>query len=107
MGAQEFKKLLEKSNDKFSLFSDSDLFSKYRFEVFELIETLKEFLSDEEKAKLFELNHFRQLSSSIKIQIIKCILNDNIKLNLLRDTEFMAEFEKSEVIKSDRSHVVL
>lgn len=98
MGAQEFKKLLEKSNDKFSLFSDSDLFSKYRFEVFELIEILKEFLSDEEKAKLFELNHFRQLSSSIKIQIIKCILNDNIKLNLLRDTEFMAEFEKSEVI---------
>ena len=90
MNAQDLKKLLEKSNDKFNIFQDRELLIQYQFNVLELVDLVNTFLSDEQKAKLFELAHFKKLSTGIKTRLIKTITTDEIKLTLLKNPEVLS-----------------
>ena len=71
MDAQDLRKLIESSTNKFSIFEDRSTLVQYNFSIQELIDLISDFLSDEQKAQLFELEHFKKLSSNIKVHIIK------------------------------------
>lgn len=98
MNAQDLRKRLEDTNDKFNILEDTNIFAKYKMKVYELIDLVRDFLSDEQKAKLFELEHFKKLSSHIKARIIEVISDDNIKLAILENDNIVSEFENYEVM---------
>ena len=53
MNAQDLKRLLEKSDNKLDIFANTEILYNCDIDIVELFELVKEFLSDEEKLKLF------------------------------------------------------
>lgn len=98
MNVEDLRKLLEDTNDKFKIFEDRKLLSQYSLKTLELMDLINEFLSDEQKAKLFELEHFKKLSSNIKTSIIKVISDDNIKIQLIENSEVMSGLNDYEIM---------
>ena len=47
MNAQDLKKLLENTNNKFNIFADRSVLVQYSLTVADLLQLLNEFLSDE------------------------------------------------------------
>ena len=89
MNAQDLKKLLENTNNKFNIFADRSVLVQYSLTVADLLQLLNEFLSDEEKGRLFELEHFKKLSPNLKSQILQNISDSKIKLAILKKPELM------------------
>ena len=59
MNSEDFRKLLLESNDKFSLLSNSKTLRQYDMTVGEFGNLINEFLTDNEKARLFQIEYFR------------------------------------------------
>lgn len=97
MNAQDLRGLLEKTKDKFNMFSDRNVLFQYEMNFFELLELIKDFLNDEEKVKLFEIEHFKGFSSSIKTNIILLIQDSSIKLRLLDNDELIESLDNSSI----------
>lgn len=89
MRVQRLRKKLEKSNDKLSIFANKKLLRKYSFTDSELCDIIKDFLTDDQIEKLFEYEHFRKLMQFQIVSIIKLIKDEKIKLNLLEDDELL------------------
>ena len=89
MNAQDLKKLLENTNNKFNIFTDRSVLVQYSLTVADLLQLLNEFLSDEEKGRLFELEHFKKLSPNLKSQILQDISDSKIKLTILKKPELI------------------
>lgn len=98
MKVQDLKNLLESSQDKFNIFADkANLTNLDDLTTTSLLELISDFLTDEQKAKLFDLDHFRNLSDSIKFKIGQLISDSNIKLNLLKSLDFTSNFEDYQI----------
>ena len=65
MDAKNLRKLLEETNDKFSIFANREILKQYNFNGAELISLINDFLIDEQKERLFEYEHLKDLSSRI------------------------------------------
>ena len=65
MDVTDLRKLLKNSDDQLNIFKDRETLSKYKLYVPELIDLINDFLSNEQKAKLFEFEHFKKLSSTL------------------------------------------
>ena len=89
MNAQDLKKLLENTNNKFNIFADRSVLAQYSLTVADLLQLLNEFLSDEEKGRLFELEHFKKFSPNLKSQILQNISDSKIKLAILKKPELI------------------
>ena len=99
MEAQNFRELLEKSEDRLKIFEDINIIQKYKPNLGELISSIMEFLDDREKVKIFELEHFKNLQPNIKICIMNCISNDREKMNLLKFILFQKDILMTKIGK--------
>lgn len=93
MRVNRLRKILTKSNDKFSIFADRKKLSKCKITTPELLSLINEFLSDEQKAKLFDLEHFSNLFSHTKLMILESIMSSEIKCMLLEETSIATELD--------------
>ena len=96
---QNFRKRLEQANNKLNIFADTEIFKKNEFKEKELYNLIKDFLTDEEKQKLFDYPHFRQLEGWIKIGIMGLISNENIILQILNNDNIKNEFTKFQIVE--------
>ena len=91
MNIEELRKLLENSNDKFNILSNSNILSQYNIKDDELLDLIKDFLTDEQKLKLlYDLD----ISLGIKpfyLMHITCSLDDDYKMQLLQNPNFFKE----------------
>ncbi len=83
MNVENLKEALEQAEDKLSIFSDASLFNKYNIKGSQLVSLVREFLSDEEKIKLFDYPHFIRIIPAVKKNIINEISDSNILSQVL------------------------
>ena len=98
MNAKKLRELLEISSDKFSIFQDKSLLSQYSFSVNEFTSLISDFLSDEQKVQLFELEHFKKLNPFLKSSIIEVVSDDKMKLKCLSNPDFIKGFTEYELV---------
>ncbi len=98
MNAQDLRKLLEQTDDKLSVFGSRETLNKYKFNAIELFDLISDFLSDEEKLKLFEYSHFIQYNSMIKCGIIDLVSDENIVLQMMNNDKIMNGFESYQIV---------
>ncbi|MBQ2938109.1 MAG: hypothetical protein IJE05_04455 [Clostridia bacterium] len=98
MNAQDFRKLLEKTDDKLSIFASAETLKKYHLNLNEFFDLISDFLSDEEKLELFEYSHFQQFDGRIKGNIIKLVSDENIILRMMSNDNIMNGFENYEIV---------
>lgn len=94
MDINDLRKLLEKSADKVSILKDESELKKYKFSMAELIELINTLLNDKEKVNIFSYNIFTDIINS---KIIDTISDENIKLQVIRDSNIL-EWEKVQII---------
>lgn len=98
MNAQDLKELLNKTDNKLSIFADIEKFKQYSINVKELLDLVSEFLSDEEKLKLFEYQHFKQFNAWIRSDIIGLISDEKVILQMISNEEITNGFERYQII---------
>ena len=89
MNAQDLRELLEKTDDKLSIFASRETLSKCEINVKELLELIRDFLTDEEKLKLFDYSHFMQFPESIRHGIIGLVSDEDIRLQMMSNDNIM------------------
>lgn len=90
MNAQDLRELLEKTDNKLSIFANVETLNRYDFNAEEFFDLISDFLADEEKLKLFEYPHFQQFESEIKVSIINLVSDENIKLQMICDNNVVS-----------------
>ncbi len=85
MDCQDLRKLLEETDNRFSVFASRQILNQYDLNVTEFIDLINDFLSDAEKANLLSMPHFQQLGPNIKVGIIKLISDEGILLQTLNE----------------------
>lgn len=98
MNTQDLRKLLEQTDDKFSIFASPETLNKYEFNAKEFFDLISDFLSDEEKLKLFDYSHFRQFEGWIKGGIIGLVSNEHIILQIINNDNIMNGFESYQIV---------
>ncbi len=99
MYVKDFRELLEKTENKLSIFASAEILNKYEINKQECINLISEYLRDEEKLQLFNYSHFRQFENWAKIEIIKTISNENILLQIIKDDNITNGFESYEIME--------
>lgn len=99
MNAKDLRRLLEKSDNKLNIFANTEILYNCDIDIVELFELVKEFLTDEEKLKLFDYQYFEGTESLI----IGSISNENIKLEIIYNYDFMSKFENYVIVNSIKS----
>lgn len=98
MNTQEFRKVLEKAEDRFSLLADPQIFNQYEFygseQFYELVE---DFLSEEEIAQLFNYSHFEKMDTYMKTGIFDLISDENIQLQVLSNEKFRNGYKSVQI----------
>lgn len=79
MNAQDLRKVLQKSNNKLTIFSSLETLNRYNFNEQEMFDLIRDFLNDAEKLKLFSYPHFQ----GFETWIIKAFSDENIKFRML------------------------
>ncbi|MCI8654680.1 MAG: hypothetical protein HFJ48_02235 [Clostridia bacterium] len=92
---------IKEADDKLSVFANKDELNQYDFKMFEILELIKDYLTDEEKAKLFDFSHFQTLATSTKLKIIEMIRDSNLKLQLLSRDEVTNDIPYELISKFD------
>ena len=95
MNSEDLKKLLLTSDDKFSLFADPKLLDQYNMTVGELGKLINEFLTDSEKARLFQIEYFKNANSYTKRCIMDNISDSNILLRVLEEPGLLDNVDTS------------
>lgn len=98
MDAQDLRKLLEQTDDKLSIFTNRETFNKYELKVKELLDLISEFLSDEEKLKLFDYSHFRQFNSKVRSGVIGLISDENMISQIINNDTIMEGIENYQIV---------
>lgn len=99
MNYQDLRRLLEQTDDKLSILASKETLNKYEVDVYELLVLISDFLSDEEKLKLFDYSYFKQCESWIKSSIIKSISNENIVLQIMNDVNDLETYQIVDIIE--------
>lgn len=99
MNAQDLRELLEKTDDKLSIFASRETFTKCEINVKELLELISDFLSDEEKLRLFDYSHFRQFEGWVKGYIIDLVSDEHIVLQMMSNDNIMNSFESYQIVE--------
>lgn len=97
MDIQDLWKILEASNDKFSVFADEESFLQYNFSISDFLHVADNFLTDEEKLKLFDLKYIKRQSSNIKESVLNLIQKDDIKLKAILNEDITAGLEQYQI----------
>ena len=97
MNAQDLRNLLEQSDDKLSIFGSRETLNKYKFNAREFFDLISDFLSDEEKLKLFDYSHFMQYNATVKGGIIGLVSDENIVLQMMNNDKIMNGFESYQI----------
>ena len=97
MDSQDLRKLLDQTADKFSIFADRNTLVQYKMNSDDLIDLINSYLNDEQKAQLFELEHFKKLPSYINYLIFGTISNSEIKLELLKNSSIVSDFQDYQI----------
>ena len=95
MNSEDFRKLLLESNDKFSLLSNSKTLRQYDMTVGEFGNLINEFLTDNEKARLFQIEYFRNANPYIKRCILDNISDSNTLLSIIEDSDLIDNIDTS------------
>lgn len=101
MDAQAIRKLLEETENGVDILGN--IKEEYAFSISEYLELVRDFLSDEEKAKLFDYPDVQSLKPWIRKGIITLILDENIIIQVLNNdkaTSEMQGYEFREIVKS-------
>lgn len=98
MNTQDLRKILEESKNKFNIFADRSVLAQYSLTVADLLQLVKDFLSDEEKGQLFELEHFKKLPSHVRCRILQEISNSEIKLAILENASAVSDLENYHIL---------
>lgn len=98
MEEKDLRLLLEKTEDKLSIFGNKNELIKYNLRNIDLVNLVKEFLNDEQKQKIFEFEHFKKINGNIKLAIIESIFDDKVKLNMFSKPEIISNFKSNHVI---------
>lgn len=98
MNAQDLRKLLEQTDDKLSIFASSETLNKYEFNAKEFFDLISDFLSDEEKLRLFDYSHFRQFKGWVKGGIIGLISDEHIVLQMMSNDNIMSGFASYQIV---------
>lgn len=98
MNAEALRKRLEKTKDKFSIFANKKMLKQYHFNAKEFLDLISDFLSDEEKNRLFDYAHFTNLDPWIKGGIIGSISDENILLQMINNENIMSGLESYQII---------
>lgn len=98
MNAQDLRRLLEQTNDRLGIFTSSETLNKYKFNAKEFLDLISDFLSDEEKLRLFNYSHFRQFEGWIKAEIIGLVSDEHIILQMLNNDNIMNGFESYQTV---------
>ena len=98
MNAQDLIKLLEESKNKFNIFVDRSVLAQYSLTVADLLQLVNDFLSDEEKGQLFELEHFKKLPSHVRCRILQEISNSETKLAVLENPSAVSDLETHHIL---------
>lgn len=99
--AKDLRKAMQDAEDKFAILADREVFNKYEVTVNILLDVIKEFLSDSEKIRLFELGHIEQQSSYIKKSILETILDENLKIQTMSTLDLgLGAYEVIEIVRS-------
>ena len=96
MDAKDFRKALEKAEDKLKMFSEEEL-GKYKLSYDEIEEAIRDFLKDEEILKLFEYPKFINFDSYKRKKIISFIKDKNIKWKIFESENILNEFDAYEI----------
>lgn len=102
MNAQDLRKVLEETDNKFSILANKETLTKYTLTVKDFLDLINDFLSDAEKLQLFNFSHFVNFEPYIKFGIIDLISDDNIMLQILINDDIMsgfAEYQIAEILK--------
>ncbi len=98
MGIEELRKLLKKSNNKFSIFNDENIFNKYVCTIQEVLDLLKDFFSNAEILKLFEFPPFQNLKTINRLAIMTIITDSEVMLKMLKNDIIMREIEDYQIV---------
>lgn len=98
MNAQDLRRLLEQTDDRLKIFANSETLNKYELNAKEFFDLISDFLSDEEKLRLFDYSHFRQFDSWIKSRIIGLVSDEHIVLQMLNDDNIINGFESYQIV---------
>lgn len=98
MDTNNFREALENAEDKLSIFSNVDILRKYRFTIRELLDCIRDFLSDEEKLTLFDYSHFQKLDAGIRSGIVKLVSDENILMNMLSQDRVTKDFQSYQIL---------
>lgn len=114
MDIQDLRKKLEETTDKYSIISDLNVLKEHGIKKYvEIFELAKEYLSDQEKVKLLEVNFMQNANESYKRDYINIINDYNLKIESLKKSKIkdfycadaMKKFnseDKIKVLKDER-----
>lgn len=98
MGIEELKQIIEKSENKFSIFKNIDLLLNYNFGVNDFIDLINTYLNDEQKINLFKLEYLKKLENYISDGFL---FNGDKKNNFSDEVlKFIAVGTKYEIINN-------
>lgn len=98
MNVQDLRKLLEETDDKFSIFASLETLKKYSFNGRELLDLISDFLTDEEIMKLFECSHFQQFNSVIRECIINGVSDEFVKLQMICNDNVVKDIPRIRIL---------
>lgn len=98
MNSQELKSLIENSDNKFEILTDTENLLQYNIKISDLLDLAKEYLNDTEKVKLLELEKFKTLPVYAKESIVKFIIDDEIKIKLLQNKKVISGFNNYQIV---------
>lgn len=93
MDREEFRQLLEETDDKLSIFGNVEILRQCKMNLGELYDLIKIFLTDREISKLLEYKHFQKWTSYRRRELILMISDSEILLKMLQDEEKMEGFK--------------
>ncbi len=98
MDAQDLRKSLEQTDDKLSIFANRETFKKYDLSIKEFFDLISDFLSDEEKLKLFDYSHFKNFNDRIKEGIIGLVSDEHILLKMISNDDITSNFSSYTIV---------
>lgn len=96
MAKEELREFLKSSNDKFNVLSDVETVKPYHITIKELLELIDEFLDDEQKVALLNVNYAQK--PIIKSNIIMLIKDENKRLDVIFNKELTSGLETNAII---------
>ena len=96
MNAQKLRKLLEQTNDKLSVFVSDE--TEYEMRLSELLTLIDNFLSDDEKLKLFDYPRFMQFDDFVRSKIIGLVSDETIIMQMITNDNIVNEIRTHKIV---------